>query len=296
MSPNLKYLSFLTPCIFLFLLLFPFPEFHTTFNWNSSCDALHLPLFFAATFILHCILKKHVPHLLNPSLTSALTLFIVGIIIEIIQPFFDRGFSIKDIGVNILGITCCYFYISDHKNKKKLLTYSTILSLIAVSLPIYNSYLLYRHRISNFPVLFDPSTELFELASPTFKSKLDFNIPNCGMLIEPSKIEYSGVKIDLGYSNWKDFKYLVISLTNPNDIVLELALRIDDSGNNKEFESRYNDVININPYQKVNLEIPISQIEKRVTAKKFNIQSLDQALLFPANSAIPFCIEKMELR
>lgn len=242
------------------------------------------------------MLKIKFPEIYNLPLVSSLLLFIAGICIEIIQPFFDRGFSLKDISVNFLGILISYFYLSDHKNKFKLLIYTSIFSVVAVSIPIYNSYLLYQYRLSSFPILFDPSNDLFELAQSSYESKLSFNEPDCGMKVSPSEIEFSGVRIDLGFSNWKKFKYLMINLTNPNDTILELALRIDDSGKSEEFDSRYNDKIQIQAHQEINLLVPLTQIERKVTARKFNLESLDQALLFPANSANPFCIGKIELK
>jgi hypothetical protein len=278
---------------FFFLLLFPFPESETTFNWNSTCDALHLPLFFILNIGLYNLLKKLFLNKIEPAITSSLFVFILGLLIEIIQPYFNRGFSFKDIGVNLLGVFLSFLYVSNHK---KILPFATAFSLLAVGIPIYNSYQLYKYVISSFPIIFDPNTVLLELASPVFESDLIHNGADCDFKVVPSKSEYSGIKIDLGYTNWTNFKYLKLEIRNPNDEILDLTLRLDDNGDIEEYNSRYNDAISIGPKQTLALEIPLSIIERHVTNRKFNLQSMSQALIFPSNSAMAFCVGKINLK
>lgn len=279
---------------FVFVLLFPFPEVKSTFNWNSTCDALHLPLFFTACYLLYQYLKTNTKKPLNLQPKHiAFLIFLAGLTIEIIQPLFSRGFSIKDITTNFFGTLIFYLYVSQ---KRGLLTFTALLASCFVLIPIFNDYKLYQKRLISFPILFDPSTVLIKAAESSFDSKLTTPSKTCELEIVPSKKKWSGVKINMGYSNWERYRTLAIALKNPKDSPMNLGLRIDDDGDSKEFENRYNSDIYLPANSNIELEIPIASISKKVTARKFNLTKIKRILIFATDSNKEYCLGKIQLK
>ncbi len=295
--PTLKYanLYYFIPLFFLFLLLFPFPEGQTTFNLDTTFDAFHLPLFFILNIILIKISSTKFSKNIHIALICSLALFFAGLLIEIIQPYFDRSFSYKDITTNFLGVLLSYLTLSKTPKKSMLIKITSIFALAFITIPIYYSYSLYNERIQSFPKLFDPASELAQIAKPTYKSTLKEN-QSCGLLVIPSSQNWSGVEINFGYSDWSKYSLLRIQLQNPNDSPISLALRIDDNGDNTAYESRFNETVNIAANESIKVEIPLSYIINSIKTRSFNLKSMDRALIFPLNSSNPFCLGTIDLK
>ncbi len=289
--------------IILFFLLFPFPKFKNNFIWEAVTDSLHIPVFFTV-FIFIYLTSSTLPNKLisifsskNINIKSSILIFTISIsiLIEIIQPIFQRSFSVKDIISNSLGAILAYLVITLTTEKKENFKNISLLALLLctsslfVGLPIREAFQVLEDRKVSMPILYNPLTRLKLIASGLHGAKIKYieyvlsNKPALNYTqVIPSERNWSGVEIELGESDWtvNTPSFLDIELKNLNSIDITLGLRIDDDEDSSAFDSRFNKNIILTSNESKVISIPLSEIIDNVTARKFNIQAVTRILIF----------------
>jgi len=237
---------------------------------------------------------------------SAIWALIVACSIEIIQPLAGRNFELNDILNGVFGIllACLAGTAKDWRYRTvSFLLFGFLAGSVIgwASVPAFNAYATLKWRQEMFPVL-----ALFEspLERPLWKkitesTQIEFDkFPICEnqyclKLTTPPE-GWSGVEYRAECLNWTDYKFL--SLAIYTEEALELNIRIDDDGDVKNYEDRFNGKVRLSKGSNL-VAIPISQISRAGGARELNVKCISRVLVFvgkESQSKVVF-IAKMQL-
>ena len=247
------------------------------FFWGPFFDAGHYPLFFICTIIglrISTFLPKTTPRWLRQPYLP-LTVFVI--LVEFIQPFFERSASIVDVQNGLLGIAAAGMVSQNFKRARSNLMRFLILAcagalIIPLLWPTRGSFHAIQWRKNNFPVLakfIDPQEAMLwgelEPKSAQFKkfSSIRFVrssslVGNHGLLVSTDTGHYAGVGYSAGDIDWSNYGELELLVVNPKNDPFELYLRIDDDNRrSNQHSGRFNRRIILSPGTN-KISIPIS--------------------------------------
>lgn len=276
----------------------------------------HGVVFFLATLILLSMLR---PQRNQRATITAICIFAttVGLVIELVQPYFGRNASALDFFYDIIGILgAASYHLTMEANKKNQnrkkttwLLLGTFCALSLITYPTYKAILLLKHY-SKLPTLysFDAPAEA-KFWSLNADSQLTLVMPpvskateqkpiqtnaNQAALISLNSGKYPGISFHNFYADWSEYKTIILDLFAKT--TMELVVRIHDSAHNHTYSDRYNMKLKLTKGAN-RIEIPLSEIEKGPESRKLDLKNIDNMTLFAISpgETLEFYIDEIRL-
>lgn len=174
---------------------------------------------------------------------------ISGLLIEIIQSYSGRDFSLSDIYVDILGASISIIWFSKTKIIIKkfspiILKLSSIFAIFICLLPLVLNTMDELVARIQFPVLADFRSPL-ELNR--FGGNAQLKQENEYLLVRFGTEKYSGFGLKYFPRCWTGYQSVQLDVNNPNRENVVLTCRIHDVLHNNSYDDRFNEKYNINP-------------------------------------------------
>lgn len=220
--------------------------------------------------------------------------FLAGIAIEIIQPYFGRSASFLDIYYNLVGISCAggVFALSRRKEPAKtrhVAAYIGITLLLASSLflPILGAYTL-RAQDQSLPKLLDFEDtwqqRLWRAGGTGLASLIKApsgweENKSTALQITFNPGKYPGFNFAHPPKNWSKYSYLSFEVFSKNDSAHKLTLRIHDDAHSQDYADRFNKTLEIK--RGLNkIEIPLSEIQNAPNSRAMALDEIAGMALF----------------
>jgi len=285
--------------------LVPLPERNVL--GNTIQNALHTLAFALFTFVLDCYLTRQrksssdtqsdTPAISSTLLRVTFALVALALLSELVQPLTGRSFSIVDILRNFLGISIGHITFILFKQSpvlKKwripLMGLLAILTLLGINQPLWFWYL--STTKPTWPVLAD-----FEhTRSLTYVRKLGgvsvtrVNAPTTWLENKSSVVEiekdtrrYSGFSLFDFEQDWRSMTYFEFDVFNPENELVVLNVRINDTHHNNQYFDRFNQSIDVAPGAS-RITIPLATVlhfsESREDGRAMDLSSINKIVLF----------------
>lgn len=215
----------------------------------------HAFVFFSANLFLLKLLFGSSANSKQIALVSMISLT-VGILIEIVQPYFGRNRSAIDLYYDVVGI--CFssiFYLRKNSSPKKTL-YSTLIFFVclASAIPAFRLWLWW--QINQSPTLLN-----FERNWESYSYSIDREvslerIPATNELEKNNHIgelrfgistAYPGFSLDHPKTDWSTYKTLSWEISSKHDHIIKMNLRVHDRNHNQEYSDRFNYRFEVKP-------------------------------------------------
>lgn len=205
---------------------------------NSS----HALVFFLANlFLLTLLLGIHhsSKHIIIISAFSVS----IGILIELIQPYFGRDRSLIDVIYDVVGVGFSILFFSVNIYSKRSLM--VCFFLIVSAFPLFKYWLWWQVNHSSdiltFERIWEPLTYTSDQDVHLEILKIDDDSSTkVGKLTLGSQPTYPGLNLDHPRLDWSSFSTLHWELKSLNDTPFTMNLRIHDIDHNNEYEDRFN--------------------------------------------------------
>ncbi|NKB36128.1 MAG: hypothetical protein GKR93_03020 [Gammaproteobacteria bacterium] len=212
----------------------------------------HIMLFTVWTFLLSDLFLIHIK-VARLCLIVFLTTLALGIIIELIQSFIGRGFSLLDLAFNLigssLGLSLLVYRECIHMPQaaKKVLYSLTAILLFYALTPVILSLMDEIKMYRSFPVLadFESKLELSRWEGDISIDKPGFSANEGNMLqVTLHTTQFSGTTLAYFPGNWTNYSQFLFDAYNPDTEVLSLTLRIHDESHYGSGRGEYADRFN----------------------------------------------------
>ena len=215
----------------------------------------HAFVFFCANLFLLRLLLGSVGSFKQISFISILSITI-GLVIELVQPYFGRDKSVLDFSYDVLGVTFSALFFAQKRAsaiKIKVLLLSMFVG-ISSFIPLYKMELWWKVNQSTVLLNFERPWEdqIYSLDKDVSLQKIKasklFNVDgHAGKLIINSIDMYAGLNLNHAKSNWSEHSKLSWEMVSLYDHPISMTLRVHDSVHNQEFNDRYNETFTIDP-------------------------------------------------
>ncbi|MCW8929429.1 MAG: hypothetical protein OQL19_04215 [Gammaproteobacteria bacterium] len=245
-------------CLCLFTLFFVGgPNYYSKPSFIHFWNIGHITFFTISNYMIIKFLRKNKYR--NITTIALILLFTIGlgVLIELIQSKLDRSVDWKDIYRNLLGagLALTLFLPFD----KKHFTLIKIPLLISLIILILLDQLKFIDAVKNeiqaqmlFPVLadFEKQSELKQWSGNSLIQSPDYHITGLySMRVSLlAGYQYSGFTFKHFPGNWEPYKYLTLSLYNPNQDTFNLNIKITDyehDNNRYSSDNRFNTQIKL---------------------------------------------------
>jgi len=259
--------------------------------WNLG----HIFLFIVITFYAY----KYYLNNLTLSVYSeiifiAILALVIGLFIEYVQTFTGRNYSYFDVLLDVVGGLIGFIFfsksISEFNLVQKLITYSSILTLLILTLyPMIIVVLDDFNQRADFPILIK-NESVFEVTR--FKknninielvNNIDYQDKETKVLkftFKPSK--YSTATLGTFKTDWSEYKYLVFSVYNDKETTSSFVMRIHDSKHEKidyAYKDRFNRLIKLNNgWNEIN--ICLNDVKNAPANRYMNMKRISQLIIF----------------
>ena len=283
------------------LLLLPLDTGKTELAQTLS-DACHGPLF-ALVAILSLKHLRKTTLVAEPSirlyLKALLIAMLLGTLGEAAQYLFTttRYAQANDVLTDTLGAIAGLSWFAQREPslqskpriKTWLVTAATI-SIGLIALPVAHTGIFYFQRWQQLPALItlkssagyhflhtgNSNAKLLNIPAPWYRTPHEI-----ALLVSPhSESRWAGVTLEEPTPNWSSYSYLVVKLINPNEIPLELNLRIDDRKHNQEFNDRFNRKLSIPAQTRISVKISLSDIAQGPSTRQLDTHKISKLVLF----------------
>jgi len=222
-------------------------------------DSSHAVVFFIFTLILFKVIQ-HDSKKISISISICISTFLLGGVIELIQPYFGRHQSHIDLLYDSIGsFAAGVFYWRERIKKKSIRLILSLLCAISLalslSLPTTKLFIVWQ-QYQGLPVLMDfdrvwedeiralnLSTKLHLASSPVGwqnKTKVAEVVFGVGS-------QYPGFSTPNIYGDWSNYQNLSIDIYSEETAVVKVIVRVNDEFHNKRFEDRFNRQLTIKP-------------------------------------------------
>ncbi len=270
--------------------------------WGESLNAGHAVLFGVIAAMLLWTLKARPQFtrgtVLRQYFTVGIAMQLLGITTELIQPYFHRDCELGDMirdGVGIfifLSVLATINHrLDDHarqigrKVRLALIT-TTIVCLVAVSIPADGWALAYLHRAEQFPVVAAYDSWMSRKFLVMFYARLTPVDPPVGWTTErPDKCalvtffpaRFPGFVVQEVERDWRGFDSLRVDVYSELETIVLLTLGVDDF--KRSYIDRYNTVRKIGAGLN-HISIPLAEIEQASKKRKLDLGSMDRIVLY----------------
>jgi len=268
----------------------------------SLHDSSHALVFGLATtyLLLTFIPNKPIPNSVRAKyvLTICCSAFLLGILIELIQPLFGRNRSLLDASYDLAGCTAAGLFYWHKKTKHDrttpillLIAWMQVLSCLII--PASNLWVvLQRNLAAPMLVSFDAPWER-NIRSINDSTTFSIEQPPTGWK-HPSLVgkftfgfaTYPGISFPDIYSDWSNYSTLSFAVYSEQNQAETLHLRIHDTQHNQKHSDRYNQVITITPGLNL-IEVDLNKIKHSPKSRELDLSSIVTIGLFMTRLKVP---------
>jgi len=246
----------------------------------------------------------------RPTARSAAVEYLVAFVVtvalgaatEIGQHFTHRDPSLRDVGLDARGALCALAFAAAFDRRlweirarfarAAYLALGAVLAVI-ICLPLGWTVASYANRYRNFPVLFTPASALdlfFVAASAHPPERVPLAAPGGGgytLRVPLIDRPYAGVWFTEPSPDWRGFSSLVVDVTNPGTVDLELSVRVHDQRHNWSFADRFNARYPVPPGARRAIAIPLATIENAPRGRLMDLAHIAGIMVFRAGAGGP---------
>lgn len=220
---------------------------------------------------------------------------VLGAATEIAQMFAQRDASWVDLRSDTLGALafCGVYTMVDPRVNQATVRIVGVLSgaliLVWHSIPAVRVTLAYLHRNQDFPSLIDARDTRADEFAKVFRAEGEY-APLPTRFAEASgeralhmrfgTEDWVGLDLDEPYPDWSNFRTLAMDLTNPNEGMLNVSLRVHDRTHNWEFADRFNRTFRLPPQSRSTVRVRLVDIERAPLGRRLNLQHVANLQLF----------------
>ena len=284
------------------------PDYYAPRIYRLAWDLGHICLFFLWTYALMRTWKGFAmkPFHIQFILISLITLFL-GFSVEFAQSAFDRTFSIQDVLRNMIGSTAAIAFLSPTRNaiSKRLLHTTQVLVSLLLLVLIYPfmrvlvDEVIARGQLpvlSNFETPFEihrwRSRSIIAIDQETVKEG------RTSLKVLLTTDRYSGASLVHFPSDWRNYKYLHMSIFNTSPEPLELTLRIHDDQhvrNAQSYWDRFNTTFIL--YHGWNdIDVSIEDIKNAPKNRIMDLRTVKDVTIFTVSLKTPKVIYVDDVR
>ena len=221
--------------------------------------------------------------------------FLVGAIIEVIQPYFDRSGSWRDLGIDLLGglFGLMFFAPARRALSRKGLVFAQI-TVIAIAMIVFYAPVITLSDIwrasRQFPVLSDFETR-FE-ARRWSSGEIDRTIARHGrasLRVSMGTEKYAGTSLKRSFGDWQGYSTFAFSLYDPDPDPLRITVSIRDEEHfhrGGEYHDRFNRTFLMEQGWN-DVYIPVSDIERAPSARTLDLSRLTEVVIFTVDPPAP---------
>lgn len=250
-------------------------------------------------------------------LLAMLIAILIGGATEIGQIFTHRDPALKDVGLDARGAACALSLAAAFDIRCRPARFARTLRgallVVAIALagviltPLAWSIAGYANRSHRFPVLFVPDNRLDVFfvsvpGGPVERVQLPAGFARhtgeMTLRVPMTARTYPGVSLDEPSPDWRGFQTLVIDVTNPSRIDLDLVIRVHDRQHAGGFDDRFNADLRVPARQRQTFEFPLSVIESAPRGRRMDLAHITGVMLFHVGpgGTREFWLDKVELR
>lgn len=275
------------------VLLFVDWSFSTTKGWRLLENLGHVPLFALLTVAMFaCWRFPPRGGVWRPYWLAAALAAVLALVTEVIQLGVGRDAAWIDVWRDLIGagigLALCAAFdrrLSWSAWRHRLVGFAAFVVLLYVLSPLVEAVRAYSHRDAIFPRLADFSNPLekFWMTGSGAKQKLESGALRVDFVAEP----WPGVSWFEPVPDWRDYRHLVVEVSNPNDLPLELTLRVHDFAHNRMFADRFNQRIALRPGERKRVAVPLEAVRAGPTGRELNLAEVSDVTLFRSGAAGP---------
>jgi len=296
----------------IFILLISVLFFHNMPDQGlvlpSFKDASHTIVFALATYLLLLILLPEKPSKIHV-LGLCIFCFFIGLLIELIQPYFGRERSIIDAYNDLAGCSAAGFlyacrYVETLKHKRLLRIAAGTLLVSGFFFPISNMLTLFQRNYSA-PVLvnFDRAWEssLIDAHSgakveivavpeqwPAIKNQAT-NKNHVAEITFLNNYKYPTLSVSNFYSDWSSYASLSFDVFSRQEEDLQLVIRIHDVSHQNRYDDRFNLQLNIQPGLN-KFELPLRDVRLAPKDRNMQMDNISGMSFFMSNPNSPLIV------
>lgn len=285
----MRFLYFIVVCAMFPFFFWGSPSYYASPVIKELWNLGHV-VFFALTglILLRQLNSRSWFYKAGVVLAYAVTL---GVLIEVVQLTIGRGFSWRDIYLDLLGaLLAIAILIPPIKRAYRLISISAVLLLVlaeqlALLRAVKMEVMIYRQA----PIIasFTSRDSLKQWrGSGTYLDKA-FSRNNADLLVANFKKneKYTGLSLDHLYANWQDYRQVTFSFYNPEKETALLNIKITDDEHDEghhAYNNRFNHQVELAPgWQKVSL--PLTDIENAPRTRLLATDKISRIGFFMTN-------------
>ncbi len=223
-------------------------------------------------------------------------LFLFGLVIEIVQPFFGRTASVRDLGINMLGVAFVLcFMVTARRTVPVFFLISGRAAVLGLCFAVFYVpaiTLWDMHQAARqFPVLSDFETRFQHKRWSHGKIVQDvsrYGDSSLRVYLDNAR-QYPGTTMTHGFGNWQEYSCLALSIYNPEAVPLNIHISIRDQGHGeggRGFGNRFDDRFEIGQGWH-DLRIPVQDIKAGPRDRELDLSRLRSMVVFSMNLSEP---------
>jgi VanZ family protein len=279
--------------IFLLSVCLAFFSFipQTGFVYPHLVNSGHAFVFGLGAYLLMLIFST--PSAYKQVLFWAIFAFLLGVLVELLQPYFGRQRSIVDAYYDLLGsvaAACWFISSSSHFSQSRRFYFRLFAVLLILSSLVYPGYRLYIQKQvdQNEPVI--ANFESFWWANIMWannKARLErvkapkdwSNESWVGRITFTKGARYPGISFAYIRPDWRSYDYLEFDLYSTHTTDFSLALRVHDLEHQNQHHDRYNKLLAIKPGFNF-YSISIADIKESPRTRELDLMQVKDLMLF----------------
>jgi hypothetical protein len=292
----------------LCVLLAPFflPSFGGQSRWFQALSTVsHVTAFAAVAVLAIYSIRTHRRSrdwTLRVQYAAAFGIAIfLGTAVEFLQYFTPRDAELGDLLANAYGAWAglAGYVITDARIgriARARLAVTGIIPLILVTAPVALTVAAYGRRAAVFPALADYSQTFddyflrssstvvaHELLPDTWAAFPDER----ALHVRFDTGRWPGISYQEPVPDWADFDTLALDLTNPNDMRLDLQMRIRDANHDRRYADRFKTTIEVEPQRRSVIRLSLAAIEPAPGGRELDLTRISALILFVSRDALP---------
>jgi hypothetical protein len=282
-----------TLVLFVGLLLLVNWHFPATNGWRVIQDFSHVPMFAALTAAIYCFLRFPPRVAGGPALLiAAISAIAIGAVTELLQSYVGRSGSWSDFRHDLLGIGAALCAIAAFDARLALMRGlrggAAMLAIVALGVaatPVAQMYRAYAYRDANFPELaaFRDGREKYWTLARGVRREIDGD----ALVIEFGPDQYPGVSWYEPVPDWRGYRSLVVEVTNPNDVPLEITLRIHDRAHTSEYADRFNRAVGLRPRERRRIVVSLEEVRVAPEGRAMDLGHISDISIFRSSASGP---------
>ena len=251
-------------------------------------------------FMLMALLLSRVPGVarrpfLHQFLIMTSAVLLVGGIVELIQPYFGRTASWRDLGIDLVGNLLGIMFLAPARRSlnRGVLVFGQFVALALTVVAFYGPAttlwdILQASR--QFPVLSDFETRLETTrwsSGEIHKGIARHGVKSLRVSLGTQK--YAGTTLKRSFGDWRGYSTFAFSLYNPDPNPLRITLSIRDEEHFRrggEYQDRFNRAFTMEQGWN-DVSIPIADIENAPSARKLELDHLSEVVIFTVDPPAP---------